>query len=443
MMIERLTELEEQGKQIKVGIVGTGFLGSGIVHQIYQMKGMSASVLADINIEAAIKAYLKNKVDRSQVVIAENVRTAKDAVYRGKPVVTEDPEIIPETGVDVIVEATGVPEIGAKIALKSILNRKHIVMMNVEADVVIGPILSKFAKSCGVVYTIAAGDQPGVICEMYDWAISLGLKVVVAGRGTVLPPGGRKLTPEEVKDEARKFGLSPKMLTSFKDGTKSQIEMAGVANMIGFLPDVRGMHEPFASVDELVNVFALQEQGGILERERVIESANCYTPEGKYVVQGQVFPGVFLIVTTEHPGIINSLNYHWSTRGYTGPNYPLYRPYHLCAIEVPRSIAKAYLYHEAIGAAQKIWAEAITLAKKELKKGEILDGAGGATVYGLVEKAQIAKQERLLPIGFANGGRLKVDVSEDEPITWDMVEVDTDSFLFKLRKLQDEERLLD
>ncbi|MBC7190277.1 NAD(P)-dependent oxidoreductase, partial [Candidatus Aerophobetes bacterium] len=333
-------------------------------------------------------------------------------------------EIVPRLSfVDCIVEATGVPRVGAEVAFETIRNKKHVVMMNLEADVTAGFILSEFAKNAGVVYTVGAGDEPAAIKELYDFAVSVGFKVVAAGKGKNNPLN-REATPRTLKEVAFKKGMNPKMLCEFVDGSKTMIEMSCVANATGLFPDVRGMHGPFCKLDELPKVFSLKEKGGILTREGVVDYA-----------LGKIAPGVFVVVTTDNPRIKKDLDYLGMGKG---PSYLLYRPYHLTNMEIPVSIARAVIYREPTIAPllEGPVAETITVAKRDLKKGKVIDGIGGFDVYGLIEKAYIAKEENLLPLGLAEGAVLKRDVKKGECIRWDDVYIE-ENVLLNLRKLQD------
>ena len=438
MTFEKLIQRERTGNPIRVAIVGAGHMGSGVADQISKMKGIETALLAELDVEKALSVYQVNGIPRDRVLVTNSVSDAREAVDKGRPVVTEDAELPPQVGVDAVVEATGLPEVGARVAYCAIMGQKHTVMLNVEADVVVGPILSRLAKSAGVVYSIAAGDQPGAICEMYDWAATLGLDVVAAGRGTWLRPDGRYLTPDSFEDMAKRLGGSPKMYCSFHDGTKPQIEMAVTANVLGLLPDIRGMHEPFAYVKDLPRIFALKEDGGILTQTCVVELANCYTPEGEEVLQGVVGGGVFLVVTSDHPEIQKNLKNLFRRQGYEGPNYALFRPYHLTCIETPNSVIRACLDGESTGCARdRLITEVVAMSKKDLKAGEILDGGGGYTVYGAIEKADIAADDDLLPLGFAYGIPVLRDIRKDTPIRRSDVTMDTGSFLYKLRAIQD------
>ncbi|RMF94155.1 MAG: hypothetical protein D6736_00575, partial [Nitrospinota bacterium] len=294
------------------------------------------------------------------------------------------------------------------------------------------------------VYTLVDGDQPGVTMNMVEWARTLGFEIVAAGRGTILYADDRTGTPDTVP---MRFGFSEEMIkrrtinlqmfNSFRDGSKAQIEMTALANMTGLPPDVRGMHEPSVNIPDIPRVFSLKEEGGILEREGVVELANSVAEDGKTLLPFGLKGGVFVVIKTDHPFIQEDLvGYHVHAGGKG--NFLLYRPYHLVAIEAPLSIVKAALYGQPTGAPLgKPVAEVITVAKRNLKQGERLDGSGGYTVNGLIERAEIARAERLLPLGLAYGVTLKQDVAQGEAITYDMVELNEDSFLLKLRRLQD------
>jgi predicted homoserine dehydrogenase-like protein len=435
---QKLLQREKEHRPIKVAVVGAGMMGLGVINQIFRMGGMRVTLIADQVIEKARKAFESNGIQRRDIRVLNHADAAQDALGKGQFVITEDGELPARVDVDAVIEATGSPDAGARIAYASILGKKHTIMLNVEADVMVGPTLTSMARCAGVVYTLASGDQPGAICELYDWARTLGLEVVAAGRGTQLGPGGRYATPDAFEEMAEQLGGNARMLCSFHDGTKSQVEMAAVSNALGLVPDQRGMHEAFACVEDLPAVFRLREMGGILSRKGVIELANSFRPDGLEVRQGMVNPGVFLVVTSDHPGIQSLLKHLFRRIEKAGPFYGLFRPYHLTAVETPYSVVRACLYGEATGAAGDcLVTEVITVAKKDLKAGEILDGGGGYTVYGLVERAEVAREEGLLPLGFAHGIPVLRDIPRDAPLRREDVRIDTGSFLYKLRALQE------
>lgn len=424
---------------IAVGVVGVGRMGRGIVDQIATMTGMRVRALADMDGERALRGLTENGWDREHVRVTDRLDTAIDALRAGQAVATQDPLLVPRLKLEAVVEATGDPETGARVASTAIEHRCHTVMLNVEADVVVGPLLAARARQAGVVYTLAAGDQPGAIFEMVDWAQTLGFEVVCAGRGTVLFPDDHHATPETYAEQAARNRMNPKMYTEFRDGTKSQLEMAAVSNVLRMPPARRGMHEPHCTWQDLGRTFALKEDGGLLDRPGVVDMANAVDEHGDYVHQDKVFPGVFVVVTSPHPGVRSAMGSLFEpgfggTAQQWGPNWGLFRPYHLACVEVPMSIARAVIQGRPTGdMSGGPTAELITVAKRDLKPGDELDGGGGYTVYGLSERYDVARQERLLPFGFAyEGSRVQRAVAKDEPLTWDDVEADTDSELWRM-----------
>ena len=343
---------------------------------------------------------------------------------KGKLIVADDLNVLfAIDDVDVIIDATGSPEAGAFIASTAISYKKHIITLNVEADVTIGPYLKKMADEAGVVYTLSAGDEPAALKELYDFADTLGFEVIAAGKGKNNPLD-RYANPTTLKEYAESKGSSPNMMTSFVDGTKSMIEMACISNSTGLVPDCRGMHGPKADIKDLVNVFRPKEDGGILSGKGVVDFAI-----------GNLAPGVFLVYTTKNKMVRADLEYLMLG---SGPYYLLYRPYHLTSIETPLSVARAYFYGEAtITPDHGLVSEVITLAKKDLKAGEKIDGIGRYMVYGLIEKYGKAIKENLLPIGISEGCILKKDIEKDKPIEYNDVSLGKNSLLQELRRSQD------
>lgn len=423
----RLKQLEESGKKINIGLVGAGQMGRGMTSQMFCMKGIRPAVISDINVDNAKKAYTLAGINPDDIAVAKTPSEAEEAISRGKYVVTDDLEVVTKAlPVDVVIDATGVPEVGAQLALESIYNGKHIVMLNVETDVTVGPILKKMADSAGVVYTVSAGDEPGAIKELYDFADGMGFEVVVVGKGKNNPLN-LDANPDTVREKAEAQKMNPKMLASFVDGTKTMVEMTAVSNAIGFLPTQRGLIGLKATVKELPKLLSLKEEGGILDRYQVVEYING------------IAPGVFVIVRTNLPAIREEMAY--LSMG-EGPNYVLYRPYHLTSIETPLSAARAYIYHEpTIAPKGAPVSETVTVAKKDLKAGEHLDSIGGYTVYGVIDTFNNAKKQNALPIGLVNKNVvLKKDIKKGETITYDAVELDESSLILQLRRMQ--ERLI-
>jgi len=446
MISSLLAQRAEKNKPIRVGIIGMGKFGAGLVAQLSCMRGMQASAIADINLERAKHAYTASHIPEETIQIVQNVAEMNEAIHAGKRAVTEDGLILAASDlIDVVVEATGIPEVGARMAHQTLTHNKHLIMVNVETDVTVGPLLKRMADSAGVVYSLVDGDQPGVTMNMVEWARTLGFEIVAAGRGTIFYDDDRSGTPDTVP---ARFGFSDemidrrtinlKMFNSFRDGSKAQIEMTALANMAGLVPDVRGMHEPSVNIADIPRMFSLAEEGGILNRQGVVELANSVAEDGKTMLETPLKMGVFVVIRTDHPFIQEDLTSYHLYPGGNGKNFLLYRPYHLVAVEAPISIAKAALYGHPTGAPLPTpVAEVITIAKRNLRQGEKLDGSGGYTVNGLIEKADIARAENLLPLGLASGVKLKTDVAQGTAIAYDMVELDENSFVLTLRRLQD------
>ncbi len=359
-------------------------------------------------------------------VVVRNVKEANETVQAGKYAAVADYRIITDmNNIDVMLEATGVPEIGARAALRSARNGQDLAMMSVETDITVGPILNWYAKQKGVLYALAAGDEPAACKDLFDFAASLGFTIVAAGKGKNNPLD-RYATPgdPEWADEAARRGLTPNMLIEFVDGSKTMIEMAAVSNATGLVPDVRGMHGPETNRDELHNAFALKEDGGCLNKYGVVD----------YGV-GRVAPGVFLIVTTDHPRLRDALVLRDMGNG---PYYTLFRPYHLCSIEVPLTCAMLALRKKSnMEPLNRLVSEVFAVAKRDLHPGDRLDAIGGTTFYSLIDTYEIAKEERLLPIGLAKGAALTRPVKKDRPITCEDVDLKEPSTVLQLRKLQD------
>lgn len=441
-----LAERERAGKPVRVGIVGAGKFGSAVAHQLSRMAGVRLVALADLFPDKATAVFVRNGLDAEDVIHAGDPTAIARAMDSGKVAVTDDPLALCAAPLDVIVEATGVPENGARIGAAAIAGGKHIVMVNMETDVAVGPLLHHRAKAAGVIYTVADGDQPGCIMRLVDWAQALGLEVVVAGRGTRRFSFDREGDPDEAfarygfaPELIREQQLNAQMYNSFRDGSKSQIEMCSVANMTGLIPDIRGMHEPSATISDLATVFSLQAEGGVLNEFGVVELANAVAPDGMTVLPNHLDIGVFIVVRTDHARIAQDLGFYGLKMGPDGTTAAHYRPYHLCGIEAPLSIAEAGLYGKSTGAPIGVpVADVIAVAKRDLKAGDLLDGSGGKTVYGLIERADIARAENLLPLTLTDSVRLTCSVAADQPITYAMIERPADSFLWSLRAEQDE-----
>lgn len=419
----KLRELEKLGREIRVGLIGCGQMGRGMISQIEGMKGMRVVATADLHTTFIQQAYIKAGVNEQSIVITNELEEAEKAIEQGKVIGTVYSELVTSLpSVDVIVDATGVPNIGAEIAWKAILNKKHIVMLNVEADVTVGPLLKKMADASGVVYTGSAGDEPGAVMELYDFADAIGFEIIALGKGKNNPLD-HAANPASAEAVAKAKGASPKMIASFQDGTKTMVEMNAVANATGFLPDVAGMHGPIGTVKDLPTLFQLKEDGGILNKKGIVDYVNG------------VAPGVFAIISTDKPEVHHEMNYLMMG---DGPNYILYRPYHLTSLETPLSVARAYFHKEAtIAPWAGLQAETVAVAKVDLEPGSRLDGIGGFTVYGKLLSQSESSSANALPIGLVDSNIIVTrPVKKGEIITFDDIEQEKESMIWKLRSLQ-------
>lgn len=427
-MDKKLAKREEEGKIIRAGIVGAGQMGRGMVTQMALMKGIMPAIVSDIQFENVINAFHYAGISDEDIAVAKTLEEANRFMEQGKYVATENSDLISQANlVEVAIDVTGVPEVGVKIAIDAMNNKKHVVMMDVETDVVIGSYLKKLGDQNGVIYTGSAGDEPGAVMELYSFARAMGMEVVVMGKGK-----NNKLdydcNPDTVLEEATNRKMSPRMLTSFKDGTKTMVEMTAMSNATGFIPDVIGGHGPSASPKdrcaELNEIFKLKKDGGILGRHGVVEYVNG------------IAPGVFVTVTTQNEEIAYQMGYH--SMG-PGPLWTLYRPYHLCNLETPLTVAKIVIDGEpTIIPLDGPVSECIAVAKRDLKAGETIDGIGGYTTYGSIATAQETYEKGYVVYALVNKNtRMKCDVKKGTLLTLDMVELDTSTQLYKVRKEQD------
>jgi predicted homoserine dehydrogenase-like protein len=396
----------EEGRPVRVGMVGAGAMGRGIALQVARsVPGMVVAAISNRTPEAAFDAYRSADVEGARM--AESVGAVEEAVASGRPVVTQDPaNLCAAEPLDVVLEVTGTVEFGAGVVLDAIEHGKHVVTMNAELQGTLGPLLKKRADRAGVVLTDSDGDQPGVIMNLYRFVEGIGVRPVLAGNLKGLHDPYRNPTTQEGFAKAR--GLSPNMATSFADGTKISFEMATVANATGLRVARRGMHGfDAAGVHEAAGLFPLDE---LLDH-----------PIVDYLVGAEPAPGVFVLGYEEHPVQRAFLDLY---KLGEGPLYTFYRPYHLCHFEVPATIARAALFGDAtITPAGEPRVEVVAAAKRDLRAGEELDGIGWYMTYGLCENASLVAAEGLLHMGLAEGCRLTRDVAKDRVLTYRDVEL--------------------
>lgn len=430
MIAAALRRRELEGNPIRVAVVGAGRFGTSVIAQISQMPGVVVSMIADRNPQNLSAAWEAYGVPADEIVNAGTVGAVIDAVADGLPTGVSDALLVPTIPVDVIVEATGVPEVSAQICQRSLESGHHVVNVTVECDVAVGVQLARIARDHGVVYSLADGDQPGVLNRLVDWARALGFEVIAAGRGTRRYPADRAGLPE---DAFTRYGysdelvahrrLNHRMYNSFRDGTKSQIEMCAVANITGLVPDRPGMHEPSAGLDDLPRLFRLESEGGLLAREGVVDLANAVAADGESDVARDIEVGVFAVIRSRHPLIAEDLGFYGLKVSEDGRVGVIYRPYHLCGVEAPLSIAEAALFGQATGSPpEKSVADVAAVAKRDLRAGELLDGSGGAAVSGYIIDWPAARRESLLPLALADRVKLVNPVPRGRAITYADIE---------------------
>lgn len=410
----------ELGRPIAVGVVGAGQMGSGLIAQIERTAGMRVAVVADVLPDKAVAALAN--AGRPDAVVA-SVADAADLIKAGKPVVIDNGLQLPTLPVDIVLEVSGVPDVAAQIAYASLMRGKDVALMTVEADITVGLLLGSVANAGNAIYTICRGDEPVEALRLVEYAEDLGLTVVCAGKGKNNP--NRPLdVPEDNEAEAAAKKMSPKMLTEFTDGTKTQLEMAALSNATGFPVEQPGMHGPQCDVAELATKLIPAADGGILAGDR---------PVVEYTT-GDVAPGVFVVVKSEDPVVTHELDY---LKLGTGPYYALFRPYHLASIEAPLSIAEAVLDRTA-SFQTTVWrSEVACRAKSDLTAGITLEGMGGHHAYGWTVDAAEAREQKAIPMALIAGSKLVRDVPAGHVLTYDDVELDESRPLVAMRRLQD------
>lgn len=418
-----LQKRHDVGNPVRVAMVGAGFMGRGIALQINSaVQGMELVAIANHHIEGARRAY--KEAGNEDVCEVGTVQQLEEAIAQHRAAITEDPFLLCEaSGIDAIIEVTGTIEYGAQVVLRAIEHGKHAIMMNAELDGTVGPILKVKADKAGVITTNVDGDQPGVTMNLYRFVKGIGVKPVLCGNIKGLQDPYRNPTTQEAF--ARQWKQKPHMVTSFADGTKISFEQAIIANATGMNVAKRGMFGPTVPsgtpLAEVVNLYPLD---ALTEGPGVVD----------YVVGAEPGPGVFVLGTHNHPTQKHYLNLY---KLGEGPLYCFYTPYHLCHFEVPNTVARAVLFGDAaITPTEGPRVDVIATAKKDLKQGEVLDGMGFYMTYGQAENADVVTKENLLPIGLAEGCRLKRDMSIDEVITYDDVELPSGRLCDELRSEQ-------
>ena len=429
-------------RPVRVGVIGAGKFSSMFLAQARSTPGLHVMAVCDLDLNRARSTLRKTGYPEEQFAASSLERTLRDdSIY-----LTEDAAtMITADGLEVVVDATGDPAAGIRHALACCEAGCHIVMVNVEADVLAGPYLARRARDAGVVYSLAYGDQPALIVELVDWARASGFDVVCAGKGTKYLPEYRVSTPETVwpyygltPEQAANAGMNPKMFNSFLDGTKSAIEMAAVANATGLQPPAGGLRFPPCGTGSLAEVLKPIADGGLLHQKGTVEVISSLHRDGSEVVQDLRW-GVYVTFDAPTDYAARCFREYGLATDQSGRYAALYRPYHLIGLELGISVASAALRGESTGAPQDFVADVIAVAKRDLLIGEILDGEGGSTVWGKLTPAGASLQDGGLPIGLAHGVKLKCSVSGGEAIHWSDAEIDESANAVRIRRAMEKE----
>jgi predicted homoserine dehydrogenase-like protein len=403
------------GRPVRVGLIGAGKFGSMFLNQVPGMPGVEVAVVADLDPERARTACRTVGWDAARIGRTRFVASGAEACA--------DP------AVEIVVEATGSPPAGITHARAAIAERKHIVMVNVEADALAGPLLAEEARARGVVYSLAYGDQPALTCELVDWARACGFEVVAAGKGTKYLPAYHAVTPDDVwthygltAEEARRGGMNPQMFNSFLDGTKSAIEMAATANATGLGVPQDGLGFPACGVDDLPQVLRAREAGGALERDGMVEVVSSLERDGRPVFRDLRW-GVYVVLKAPNDYARACFKEYGLKTDPSGWYAGMYKPYHLIGVELGISVLSAALRGEPTGQPQDWRGDVVAVAKRELRAGEALDGEGGHTVWGKLVPAARSLAEGALPIGLAHKLPLVRDIAAGEIVRWTDVAV--------------------
>jgi predicted homoserine dehydrogenase-like protein len=413
------------GKPVRVALIGAGKFGSMFLSQVPHTRGLEVPVIVDLDPERAREACRTVGWDAERIAATT---------------FTADVTKATSGNVDAIVEATGNPAVGIKHARAAIAAGKPIVMVNVEADVLAGPLLAEEARKAGVVYSLAYGDQPALTAEIVDWARATGFRVVAAGKGTKYLPAYHDVTPDDVwshyglsADEAQSAGMNPQMFNSFLDGTKSAIEMAAIANATGLDVPSDGLSFPPCGVDDLPHVMRPRDKGGVLEKPGVVEVVSSLERDGRPVYRDLRW-GVYAVLEAPNEYAADCFKQYGLRTDSSGYYAAMYKPYHLIGLELNISILSAVLRGEPTGQPHGFRGDVAAVAKRNLRAGEMLDGEGGYTVWGKLMPATASLKAGALPIGLAHRLRLKHDVAHGTVVRWDDVEIDASNETFKTRR---------
>ena len=436
-LYSKLQQRQATGNPLRIGLIGAGKFGAMYLAQVPRIPGMHLVGIADLA-PALARANLECIGWKAEQFAAA---TLDDALTKGNTHLGDDWEkLVAHPGIDIIVECTGNPAAAVEHCLAAFANGKHVVNVTVEADALCGPLLARKAQAAGVVYSLAYGDQPALICDLVDWARAAGFQVVAAGRGHKWLPHFAESTPETVwghygltPEQARTGGLNPKMFNSFLDGTKPSIECTAVCNATGLVAPPDGLTYPPASVDDIAFVCRPIAEGGVLQQKGQVEVISSLEKDGRVIPYDLRF-GVFVVFEGETEYVRNCFKEYMVRTDPSGRYACLYKRWHLIGLELGISVASVGLRGEPTGAATCFNADVVATAKRDLKPGEILDGEGGYTVWGKLFQAGKSLALGGLPLGLAHKFRLTRAVAKGQSLTWADVAMDTSLPAYKMRR---------
>ena len=424
-----LLERAARGHPVRVGLIGAGKFGSMVLSQAQKIEGLHMVAVADLAV-GRVHASLDRVGWPAERYAA---RSAGEAVRDGTTFVTDDvAKLLACDEIECVIEATGHPIAGTRHAVACIDHGKHVVMVNVEADVMVGPLLAARARAKGLVYSMAFGDQPALICELVDWVRACGFELTAAGKGMNFEPRYRYSTPETVwgffgwsEEEVAKGDFNPKMYNSFTDGTKAAIEMAAVANGTGLDCPEDGLAFPPAGLHDLARVFRPASDGGRLERAGIVDIAASQEPDGREVANNIRY-GVFVTFKAHNEYTRGCFKQYGLLTDPSGRYASMWRPFHIIGLETSVSVLSAVLRGEATGSSKEFRGDAVATAKRDMQPGEMLDGEGGFAVWAKAIPARQSLEHRALPMGLAQNVRLKRAVARDQVVSYDDVELSND-----------------
>ncbi len=436
-LFAKLRRRADEGRPVRVGLIGAGKFGSMYLSQAPRTPGIHLVAVADLSPDRAREALRRVGWDDARFA----ARALEAAARGGTTLVTEDAEaMIASPFVDIVIDATGSPAAGIRHALQAFAAAKHIVMVNVEADVLAGPLLARRAAEAGVIYSMASGDQPALIAELVDWARTIGLEVICAGKGTKYLPAYHASTPDTVwghygfsESQVAGGDFNPQMFNSFLDGTKSALEMAAVANACGLTPPRDGLAFPPCGVDDLPGILKPAADGGLLTERGTVEVVSSVERDGRPVFRDLRW-GVYAVFEAPSPYVRDCFAQYGLKTDSSGRFAATYKPYHLIGLELGISVASIAVRGEATGATGEWRGDVAATAKRARRAGERLDGEGGFTVYGKLMPAAESLAQDALPIGLAHNMVLKTDVPAGRAVRWSDVAYDAGQEAIRVRR---------